>query len=77
MLQIDRPADMTAYVGKTIGTSDWLVVDQKMIDAFADATGDHQWIHIDIERAKQAGPTPHRDEKTCMHLGSSAWGAAA
>jgi acyl dehydratase len=40
-------------VGKPLGTSEWLTVDQKMIDAFADATGDHQWIHVDVERAKR------------------------
>ena len=38
--------------GKDLGTSDWHEVTQKDIDAFADVTGDHQWIHIDVERAK-------------------------
>jgi acyl dehydratase len=38
-----------------IGTSDWVTVDQKRVNQFADATGDHQWIHVDVERAKQ-GP---------------------
>jgi acyl dehydratase len=56
MLQVDHPADMKAYIGKAVGVSDWVVVDQKMIDAFADATGDHQWIHVDIERAKREMP---------------------
>ncbi|MFP3913914.1 MAG: MaoC family dehydratase [Actinomycetota bacterium] len=42
-------------VGTEIGVSDWLTVDQDRIDAFADATGDHQWIHVDPERAAQ-GP---------------------
>ncbi|WP_030661881.1 MaoC family dehydratase [Streptomyces rimosus] len=42
-------------VGEDLGTSDWLEVDQKRIDLFADATGDHQWIHVDPERAA-AGP---------------------
>ena len=56
MLQVDYPADMKAYIGKPVGVSDWVVVDQKMIDAFADATGDHQWIHVDIERAKTDMP---------------------
>jgi len=37
--------------GDVLGTSDWLVVDQDRIDKFADATGDHQWIHVDAERA--------------------------
>ncbi|MEU4202378.1 MaoC family dehydratase [Streptomyces sp. NPDC045470] len=42
-------------VGEDLGTSDWLEIDQKRIDLFADATGDHQWIHVDPERAA-AGP---------------------
>ncbi|HEY3014488.1 MAG TPA: MaoC/PaaZ C-terminal domain-containing protein, partial [Nocardioides sp.] len=40
-------------VGDDLGTSPWLEVTQDMIDLFADATGDHQWIHVDVERAKQ------------------------
>lgn len=44
-----------AAVGKTFGPTDWLVVDQKRIDLFAEATGDHQWIHVDPARAAQ-GP---------------------
>ncbi|QYC41791.1 putative enoyl-CoA hydratase 1 [Nonomuraea coxensis DSM 45129] len=41
--------------GETLGTSDWLTVEQERVDGFADATGDHQWIHVDVERAKD-GP---------------------
>jgi acyl dehydratase len=37
--------------GQALGTSDWMLVDQSRIDAFAQATGDHQWIHVDLERA--------------------------
>jgi acyl dehydratase len=44
--------EMKALVGRHIGTSDWLTVDQPMIDKFAEATGDHQFIHIDVEKAK-------------------------
>ena len=44
--------DMKAKVGTVIGTSEWVLVDQEMINKFADATGDHQFIHIDIEKAK-------------------------
>jgi acyl dehydratase len=44
-----------AAAGSVLGASDWLTVDQKRIDAFAEATGDHQWIHVDPERAAQ-GP---------------------
>jgi acyl dehydratase len=56
MLEVERPADMQAYVGKPVGVSGWVLVDQAMIDAFAQATGDHQWIHVDVERAKKEMP---------------------
>ena len=48
-------ADLQALVGREIGVSEWLGVDQARIDQFAQATGDHQWIHVDPERAA-AGP---------------------
>ena len=46
------PQAMQERVGQTLGTSEWLLVDQDMINKFADATGDHQFIHIDAEKAK-------------------------
>lgn len=49
------PEELRAAVGETLGPSDWLTVDQARIDRFAEATGDHQWIHVDPERAA-AGP---------------------
>ncbi len=55
MKQYDRLAELQPLVGQEIGTSDWLVIDQDRIDAFAHATGDHQWIHTDPARAA-AGP---------------------
>ena len=48
--------DAVAAVGSELGTSDWLLVDQARIDIFAEATGDHQWIHVDAERAKAESP---------------------
>jgi len=48
-------ADLAALQGRVIGTSDWVEVDQARIDQFAQATGDHQWIHVDPVRAA-AGP---------------------
>ncbi|MFD3454102.1 MaoC family dehydratase [Streptomyces sp. NPDC058691] len=47
--------ELKAAVGEELGTTEWLEVDQKRIDLFADATGDHQWIHVDPEKAAQ-GP---------------------
>jgi acyl dehydratase len=49
-------ADLGELVGREVATSDWLVVTQDRIDAFADATGDHQWIHVDAERARVDAP---------------------
>ena len=56
MLEVEKPADMKSHIGKPIGTSEWVTVDQAMIDKFAEATGDHQWIHVDVERAKREMP---------------------
>ena len=47
--------EMQAMVGEHVGTSDWITVTQERVNLFADATGDHQWIHIDPERAAK-GP---------------------
>ena len=47
--------DVAAAAGEELGTSEWLTIDQDRVDRFADATGDHQWIHVDVERAK-GGP---------------------
>jgi acyl dehydratase len=55
MRSFEHIADLQALVGQTVGVSDWISVDQKRIDLFADATGDRQWIHLDSERAA-AGP---------------------
>jgi acyl dehydratase len=45
--------DLKSYVGKELGCSEWLIVDQQRIDQFADCTGDHQFIHVDVEKASQ------------------------
>ncbi len=45
--------DLKRYVGEELGCSEWLVVDQPRIDQFADCTGDHQFIHVDVEKASQ------------------------
>jgi acyl dehydratase len=48
-------AELPALVGQELGTSEWIAVDQERIDAFARVTGDHQWLHVDPERAAR-GP---------------------
>jgi acyl dehydratase len=54
MLTITGIDELKAKVGEEIGVSDWHEVTQAEIDAFADATGDHQWIHVDPDRAAQS-----------------------
>lgn len=55
MLKI--PLDhLSSHTGELIGHSDWTHISQEMIQAFADATGDHQWIHVDVERANAESP---------------------
>ena len=56
MLSVERPLDLIAYAGRKLGASDWIVIDQPMIDAFAEATGDKSWFHVDPERAKREMP---------------------
>jgi len=48
--------DLRARVGQELGVSDWLTVDQSRIDQFAECTGDDQWIHVDVERARRESP---------------------
>lgn len=48
--------NMADFIGQELGVSGWMTVDQKMIDEFAETTGDRQWIHIDVEKAKKYSP---------------------
>ena len=56
-ITIVKPEDLQDYVGKELGATEWFKVDQDRINKFADATDDHQWIHIDTERATKELPT--------------------
>jgi len=49
-------ADLPALTGSELGTSEWVEVTQDRVNLFADATGDHQWIHVDVDRAKAESP---------------------
>ena len=49
-------AELPSLKGQELGISDWLEVTQERVNTFADATGDHQWIHVDVERAKAESP---------------------
>ena len=53
---VAKPADLKNYVGDDLALSDWVCVTQDMIDLFAQSTGDHQWIHVDLERASRDTP---------------------
>jgi acyl dehydratase len=55
MRTCEKLADLAALVGQEVAVSDWIPVTQQQVDLFAEATGDHQWIHVDVERARQ-GP---------------------
>jgi acyl dehydratase len=56
MLELETPDEVAQHVGRELGPSEWMTVDQATIDRFADATGDHQWIHVDVERARREMP---------------------
>jgi acyl dehydratase len=59
---VEGVAGLEALVGQHVGDSDWLEITQERVDRFADATGDHQWIHVDPERAATGpfgGPIAH------------------
>lgn len=56
MLLINNYAEFESYLGKDLGVSAWHKISQEQISKFADATLDHQWIHIDAERATKEGP---------------------
>ncbi len=56
MRVIAYPKDLKNHLGEEFGVSEWVTIDQTMIDKFAEATGDHQWIHVDVARAKQEMP---------------------
>lgn len=63
MLELQKPQELLDHVNQSLGVSDWLEIDQAMIDAFGHATGDLQWIHMDVERAKREMP----DGRTIAH----------
>lgn len=55
MKTFETLADLAACVGQEVALSDWVTITQERVNQFAQATGDHQWIHVDVEKAKQ-GP---------------------
>jgi acyl dehydratase len=56
MRMVETPEALRALIGQELGVSDWLEVTQDLIDRFAEVTGDYQWIHVDVERAKRDMP---------------------
>ena len=63
MLTINSYEEFAAYEGKELGVSEWVQITQERIDQFANATDDHQWIHVDVERCKTESPF----EQTIAH----------
>lgn len=63
MTSVDTLAELAAFVGQDLGCSDWIEIDQSMINRFAELTGDANWYHVDIERAARELP----DGKTIAH----------
>lgn len=62
MITVSGLDELKTFAGRDLGHSSWLEVTQDRVNAFAEATGDHQWIHVDVERAKQGpfgGPIAH------------------
>ena len=55
-LTVSKPSDLRNHVGDYVALSDWVCVTQEMIDLFAQSTGDHQWIHVDADRASRDTP---------------------
>jgi acyl dehydratase len=55
-LSVPNPAALLELAGTDLGVTEWITVEQQRINEFADATGDHQWIHIDVERATAESP---------------------
>jgi acyl dehydratase len=53
-------ATVPQFVGRSLGISEWVTVGQDRIDQFATCTGDRQWIHVDVERAKRESPFAHQ-----------------
>ncbi len=55
-IEIETPRDARNHIDETLPPSDWVIIDQRMINTFAEATGDDQWIHVDVERAAHELP---------------------
>jgi acyl dehydratase len=62
MKTFESLAELRSHVGQEVAVSDWLTITQEQVNLFAEATGDHQWIHVDVEKAKTGpfgGPIAH------------------
>lgn len=63
MLTVEKALDLKPYAGQVMGTSNWVTITQKVIDDFAEISGDDHWIHIDVDRARSEMP----DGRTIAH----------
>ena len=55
-MKVIKFADVSKHIGEELGVSEWVLIDQDRVNKFADATGDHQWIHVDPQRAARESP---------------------
>ena len=67
MQAIGSISQAESLVGQELGVGDWVVIDQKRINRFADVTGDHQWIHVDVEQARNRKPLRLTDRARVSH----------
>src|ERR1017187_10241259 len=65
---IETVEELQSLIGQEVAVGDWFAVEQSRIDAFADATGDHQWIHQDVERAKTEWPFGRTIAHECFEI---------
>src|SRR2546428_6243557 len=68
MLRLEYPNELLRHIGRELGPSEWITVDQAMIEKFAEATGDHQWSHVDVERARREMPGGKAIAHGCLTL---------
>jgi acyl dehydratase len=60
MREIGSIAELRSLIGQELAVTDWFAIHQERVTQFAEATGDHQWIHLDVERCKKESPTARR-----------------
>lgn len=76
MIVLNRPSELAAYVGKTLGSSEWMLVDQTLIDQFASVTRDDGWYHTDVLTRKK-GTARRKDDRPGLYACGPPTGAGS